>query len=70
MTSSDLLPFIPVRLYLKLNGSTCKTVLSYAPHKKMLENRDDFKSFEARVMYLKHDASPYDTLSMDETSLQ
>ena len=31
---------------------------------------DNSKSIDARVMYLRHDALPYHTLYMDETSLQ
>ena len=34
------------------------------------EKGDNSKVFDARVMYLKHDASSYQILSMDETSLQ
>ena len=35
-----------------------------------VEKWDDSKSIDARVMYLKHDTSSYQTLSMGETSLQ
>jgi len=35
-----------------------------------VEKGDNTKSIDARVIYLKHDASSYHALSMDETSLQ
>jgi len=34
-----------------------------------VEKGNNSKSIDARVMYLWHDALPYHTLSMDETSL-
>jgi len=33
------------------------------------EKGDNSKNIDARVIYLMHDASPYHTQSMDETSL-
>ena len=62
MTSSDVIPLIQVCLFVKLNVSICI--------QEKMEKGDNSKSIDARVIYLKHDVSPYHTLSMDEISLQ
>ena len=45
-------------------------ILKLCSTQEKVEIADNSKSIDARVMYLRHDALPYHTLSMDETSLQ
>ena len=69
MASSDVIPLILVCLYVKLNVSICET-FRVMLHIKNIEKVDNSKSIDARVMYLQHDVSPFNNLSMDEISLQ
>ena len=64
MTSSDVLNLILVCLYVMFKVSTCDST------QERVEKGNSSKIIDARVMYIKHDASSYHTLSMDETSLQ